>query len=415
MRHLILPSLLLTGLLLPAGASAQTRVYDWADDTAPALVTARGAIVFIHKDGTPFRTYGFSPNAKKGDADVVVADADGDDEPELVATGKPTFSLETTTEPRWFTAKGCKGATLGNFMADGKLALACASGRKIRVYTHDLQFAWELDPGRSVKSCTAGDVNNDGRDDLECTIGKGRYVHVDGEGKLLSAEVDEPKLEAGSEPFSRVAQPAAGLPSDMHDFDGDGTAEESLVADDTLVSIVSKSSPKALVTIDLKAAPESALVKDLDGDGKLEVVVASSKRIAVLRPGDKKAQAFPLSPKKYKRAPVADLSNVYANNFTDDAAAQKAIEDARPALAKCYASRAKKSGLTGSGQLLMQVFVTDKGKIKQVSKLHSDIPDKKVVACVKKALKKTKPPAAIEGGEGSVNITLVFSFRDFAK
>ena len=63
----------------------------------------------------------------------------------------------------------------------------------------------------------------------------------------------------------------------------------------------------------------------------------------------------------------------------------------------------------------MQVFVTDAGKIKQVSKLHSDIPDKKVVACVKKALGKTKPPKAAEGAEGSINITLAFSFRDFAK
>jgi hypothetical protein len=415
MRHLILPSIVLTGLLLPAGASAQTRVYDWADDTAPALVTARGAAVFIHKDGTPFRTYAFSPNARKGDADVVVADADGDDALEVVATGKPTFSLDTSTEPRWFMAKGCKGATLGDFMADGKLALACAKGRSISVYTHDLQFAWKLDPGRSVKSCVAGDLNNDGRDDLECAIGKGRYVHVDGEGKLLSADVDEPSLSEGSEPFSRVTPPPAGLPSDLHDFDGDGTAEESLAVDGTLVSVVSKASPKALVTIDLGAAPESALVKDLDGDGKLEVVVASSKLIAVLRPGDKKAQAFPLSPKKYKRAPVADLTNVYANNFTDDAAAQQAIRDIQPALAKCYASRARKSGLTGSGQLLMQVFVTDAGKIKQVSKLHSDIPDKKVVACVKKALGKTKPPKAAEGAEGSINITLAFSFRDFAK
>ncbi len=414
MRTLITPLVLTGALLIPALASAQARVYDWSDDTAPALVTARGAVVFIHKDGTPFRTYGFKPNAKKGAGDVVVADVDGDDSPELVAAGKPTFSLETSTEPRWFMPKGCAGATLGNFMNDGKLSIACASRRKVRVYTHDLQFAWELDPGRSLKGCVAGDVNNDGRDDLECSIGGGRFVHIDGEGKLLSADIEEARLAEGSEPFARV-EAQAGIPDTLHDFDGDGTAEESIVVDGKLVSIVSKSSPKALVTASLEAAPESALIKDLDGDGKLEVVVVSSKAIVVLRPADKTSAIFPIDPKKYRRAPVADLTNVYANNFTDDAAAQKAIEAARPALAKCYASRAKKSGLTGSGQLLMQVFVDDEAKVKSVSRLHSDIPDKKVVSCVTKALKKTRPPAANEGVEAAVNITLVFSFRDFAK
>ena len=164
--------------------------------------------------------------------------------------------------------------------------------------------------------------------------------------------------------------------------------------------------------IEIGKKPLATLVKDLDGDGNMEIVVLTEKEVLVLSPDGKRKDRFSIDAKKYKRAPVADLQSVYANNFTDNEAAQKTIKAMEADLAKCYASTVKKSEFAGSGQLLLELKADKDGKVTKINKLHSEIAGKSVVSCAEKTLKKAKLPASAEDNTGTVNVTMYFTFRD---
>lgn len=418
MTHL--PRLLgaLTGaalLLGAATASAQDlKLYDWPSADAPVMVSTKGGVLFLAKDGAPLRAYSWKAKNGKKLPPLFITDIDRDGQPDLLGAGKPTFAIGSNSNPMWFQSKGCAQTVLGDYIADTKLDVACITGSKISVYSHDNQFAWSINLGRRVKACYAGDISGNNKSDLECILsGTKKIARVGGDGTLMTSEADDTTVDPDAPPFEMFADVGQGaLDGQTFDFNKDGTPEEFLKVDDSLISVVSKSSPKALFTFNAKASPIAALVKDLDGDGNVEIVAISKKAIVVAHPSKKKEASYSLNTRKYKRKPLAELRSVYANNFADDAAAKASVDAVQPKLSKCYAGRAKKSGFTGSGQLLLQADVDDKGKVVKTSKIHSEIADKKVVSCALKALKKLKAPKAVEGANAIINITIVFTFRD---
>ena len=104
--------------------------------------------------------------------------------------------------------------------------------------------------------------------------------------------------------------------------------------------------------------------------------------------------------------------NAFSYHFADNEAAQKSIKDLEGDLAKCYASTVKKSEFAGGGQVLLMLKADKDGKIKNINKLHSEIADKSVISCAEKTLKKAKLPASVEGNNGTINVTMYFTFRD---
>lgn len=402
-------------LLSASAAAAQDlKLYDWPHADAPVMVSTKNGVLFLGKDGAPLRAYSWKAKNAKKLPRLFITDIDRDGQPDLLGAGKPTFAIASNSNPMWFQSKGCAQTVLGDFIADTKLDVACISGSQIKVYSHDNQFAWSINLGRGIKTCYAGDVSGDNKSDLECTLrGTKKIARVGGDGSLLTSEAEDTQVDPDAPPFEMFADIGQGaLDSKTFDFNKDGTPEEFLKVDNNLISVVSKSSPKALFTFNAKAPPIAAIVKDLDGDGNLEIVALSKKALVVAHPAKKKEAAYSLNTRKYKRKPLAELRSVYANNFTDDDAARASVDAVQPSLSKCYAGRAKKSGFTGSGQLLLQADVNDKGKVVKTSKIHSEIADKKVVSCALKALSKLKAPKAAKGANAIINITIVFTFRD---
>ncbi len=395
-------------LATPAVASAETSLYDWPDSTAPVMIVSDGDILFLHRDGKPYRTYDWSPSGEE----VHVADLDKNGGPEVLGVGRPTFAIATNADPMWFQKKGCKIGLVGDLIADEELELVCSDGRKVAVYTYDNQFAWSIDLGRRVKSCTLGDTNGDQKADIECKVGS-RIVRIDSSGELVTAEAEDSLILTDEPPYEAYAAVGEEVITDkkMFDFDEDGTAEEYVEMEGTLLMVKSKAKGEPMAKIDIKVEPKGVLVKNIDGEGKPEVIIATDKEVIVMAPDGERKERFSLDASDYSRAPVADLKSVYANNFSDDDAAQKAIMDLKEDLAGCYASQVRKSEFAGSGQLLLEVKVDEKGKVSSVNTLHSEIADKSVVRCAEGKLKGAGLPAAAEGNTGSVNINMVYTFR----
>lgn len=395
-----------TCLSAASAASAEVKLYDWPDATAPVVVVSDQSVIFLHKDGKPYRAY------KSGRGGYHVTDIDKNGGPDIVGMGRPTFAIGTNADPLWVMKKGCKIGLVADFVADDKLDVACSNGREFKVYTHDNQFVWSLAIGRSFKKCRAGDVNGDLKADIECKVGS-RYARIDGGGELITAEGEDELVADDAENYEAFAAVGEEVITDEQtfDLDGDGTPEEYLLMDGSLLVIKSRSKPKPLSMIDIKVKPEAALVKNLDGEGAPEIVVVTSKEIFVLSPDGKRQERYSLNASRYKRKPLADFQSVYANGFEDDEAASKAILAMQDDLSKCYAREVKKSGFAGSGQLLLQVQVDGEGAVKSVDRLHSEIADKSVVKCAMGKLKKATPGKA-SGDSATINVTMTYTFRD---
>ena len=408
-------SICTTLLVLGTASSAlaqDTRLYKTNDPTAPVMVAGPQGIVFLHKDGAPYRAY----DVKKG-AEIHVTELDQDGKPDLIIIGKPTFVIGGDASPRWFDKKGCKHAVLADIVADSKLDIACNDGKELKILTYDNQMAWSASINKRLGKCFAGDTNGDRKADLECKIGSKTYARFDSEGSLVSAEIDEPMIDQESPSYSPT--PAADLAvienKQTFDFDGDGTPEEYVKFEDKLLVVASKSRDKPLAMTELDSAPLGVLVVDLEGEDKKKkrsaVVALTAKNLVVLPTDGEGAQSYSLKSSSYKRRPVADLRSVYANGFEDNDAARKIVDDLQGDLAKCYTAQLKKTELAGSGQMLIQLKVNGEGKIVDTEVLHSEVADKKVAACAQKALRKGAYPKA-SSDSAAINITIYYTFRD---
>ncbi len=397
--------------LAASAASAQT-IYDWPDEQTPVAIHDGGSLYFLGKDRTVWRVYKWrAPKGKKAPA-VYLTDMNGDSKLDAVGAGTPSFGIDHQTNPIWFR-KSCDDLLVADFAKDDSKDFVCVDGQKIEAFTYDNQLIWSISIGKRYDWCVAGDINGDLKADVECKIrGSKKFARVDGQsGTMLAAEADAAEVTdpdfPGIDPVD--ADVLAGKAS--FDLDGDGTAEETLVVDGNAVAVKSRSKKTALGRIELGAKPVAAIVKDIDGDKKLDVVVVSSKDIAVWTAGAEVAK-YSLNASKYKRVPVANLQSVYANGFGDqDPAAKKAIEEMQDTLSKCYSSQVRKNQFAGVGRTLLEVKAGKGGKVQKVEKHHSSLADDKVVSCAMSTLKKAKLPEPADG-TASVNVTMEYTFRD---
>lgn len=393
-------------------ASAQD-VYAWPDKSTPVVVHNESGIFFVGKDKTVWRAYTW----KQADGDksepLHVIDLDKDGKLEVVGAGRPTFVLKSNSDPIWYDSKGCDQVLTGDFAADDKADLVCLRGKKVRMLTHDGQMVWEVSIGKSYDWCRGGDVNGDLKKDIECKIrGRKSYARFDGTtGEVLTPGSDDEQVtESGESPIQPMGKDSIEGKTTF-DLNGDGTAEESFLADGNAFAIRSRSSKTALGRVEMKGAPVAIHAVDLDGDKKLDIVAVSDKEIVITDAAGKETKSFSTNAKSYKRTPVAQLDSVYANGFADDAAAKKGVEAVNAKLDKCYASAVRKNQFAGTGRSLLKIDVDEKGKVKSAQKLHSDLADGGVVKCAQKVLEKADYGKAAEGGTGTVNVTLTYTFR----
>lgn len=402
---------LMVGISIASSNASAQEIYDWADTEVPAVVSSQGNLVFIGKEKAPTRVYSWKAAKGKHKKNAYLVDMDGDGKADVVGAGKPMFVLSSASDPVAFHKKGCFQVLVADFTADNKNDIACINGGSIAVFTHDLQMAWTSKINKKFSFCRAGDVNGDLKADLECKAGK-LWSRFDGStGELLAASTDTEEVTSPLNPGIGSADASVLDGKMMFDFNADGTAEESLLKDGNAVAIRSRSLKKGLGRIELKSAPISALVKDLDGDKKLDIIIVTKNQI-VIASTDGKSKSYSLNAKKYKRSPIAKLDSVYANGFeSQNENAQKVVSAVNAKLSKCYASQVRKNQFAGVGKMLVEATVNKKGKVTHVTEHHSSLADKKVGKCVRAIAKKLKFPEAATDA-ASINISMTFTFRD---
>lgn len=401
-----------TGVQL--ASAAEPALYDWPDADAPVFIRNDTGIIFIGKDKIPLRAYSWRENRGERHQPLYLADITRNGKPEIVGAGTPTFVLRANSDPVWALEKGCRQVIIGDFVADNKLDLFCQNGREMKVYTDDGQFVWELSLGRNIDWCRAQDINGDLKADFECKYrGASEYARIDSSGAIIAQSSKETEIEDGALTFEEPTPVGASIldGNTLFDLNADGQKQEGLIIDENAIVIQSRTAGVAPIRIETRGAPLSALVKDLNGDKKPEIVVLTRTHIHVISNAGADVATFGADAKRYQRHPVADLTSVHANGFEDDTRAREAIEAAQDRLSQCYANEVRRNPYTGSGRLLLQATVDGKGKATQVMQMHSDVGDRQVEQCARQILERLTFPNAA-GDSGTVNVNLTYTFRD---
>jgi hypothetical protein len=399
----------------PATADAvEPALYDWPDADAPVLIRNDSGLIFIGKEKAPLRAYSWRENRGERQQPLYLVDITRNGKPEIVGAGTPTFVLKSNSDPVWALEKGCRQVILGDFIADRKLDLFCQNGNEMKVYTDDGQFVWQLSLGRNIDWCRAEDINGDLKADFECKYrGANEYARIDSSGSILVQSAKETALNDGALSFEQPEPVSASIldGNTLFDINADGQKTEGLLADGNAVVIQSSTAGVAPVRIETRGAPVAALVKDLDGDRKPEVIILTRTHVHIASNGGEEVSTFGTDAKRYQRHPLADLTAVHANGFEDDTVARDAVVGAQERLSQCYANQIRRNPYTGSGRLLLQASVDGAGKVTQVMQMHSDLGDRQVEQCARQILERMTFPSA-SSGSGTVNVNLTYTFRD---
>jgi hypothetical protein len=396
-------------------------LYDWPAKEAPVMVHDAGSVVFIGADREPYRAYSW--DAADGDKikSTFIMNLDNEDGDDVIGVGKPTFALKTNSDPMWNIEAGCDQLIIANFYeADDRLELMCRRGTTISILNDQKEKVWSTNMGVRMDWCRAGDINGDLKADLECKYrGREAYVRIDSSGEFITQESEETKLTD-----SDVSHPrpdpvdASGLLSgkDTVDLNGDGQRNETLNAKGSKLVFGSTAKKEPTATVDLGGKITTALVKNLDGEGTQEIVAIAGDKIVVLSGAGEKLGTYAADAREYRRYPVADLQSVYAQGFTDNAKAQKVVEEAKKKLGACYERRVRGNLFVRIGEVIMKPHVDADGDVTNVEKIHSGIRDKQVERCATNVLEDLDYPKAStedgNDGKANVNIVMKFTFAD---
>ncbi len=375
----------------------------------------RRLIVALSPDGVAFVDVGSRslyrawPVKGRPGVDLTLADADSDGDLDVIAAGRPAFIISGDGDPISSVKGACDQVFIQDFAADRSVDVVCRKGTTFTATTHDGQKLWEYKlSGLKVGACAAGDLNGDNKSDLECSVGRGRYLRLDGAGNeqgrdFESAQLDHAAGAGGGEPSGLL------LGEQAFDLDGDGTAEETLAVSGAQVIVRSRAKGN-LATLEVGKIT-AALAEDLDRDGKADVVLGGEGKVFFLGADGKVAATVVVDPKKVKREATAVLNGVSANGLESDDLARATVQDQTAKLAGCYTSNVKKDPYARVGRVIFNLLVDEKGKVSKAERLHSDLNDKGVEGCIQKTLSGVTYPKATQPG-ASVTVTLRMGFFD---
>lgn len=403
-------------------ARAETpRLYDWGAKEAPVLVTNDSGVIFLGENRKAWRAYSWERAEGENKEGLFLVDLDQDGSSDVVAAGEPTFAIRSNSNPWWTLDEGCRQVIVANFAADDKPDIMCNQGTEIGIYTHDRQKVWTLDLGVRLDHCKAADINGDLKADLECRYAdREAWIRVDAEGDILAQESEESEIEETENGFDQASPVSSEVweGEKEYDLNGDGTAEESIVADGSALVLKSRSKKKAVARTDVGGEIRAALVKNLDGEGEPEIVALTDSRIVVLDNEGEKLGSYSSDAGEYKRYPVAKLKNAYGRKFADNNKASAAVEEANEKFAKCYEDRVRGKLLVGTGEVILNAYIGKDGSVDRIELMHSAIDDDEVESCAKDVLRGLEfpKPKKKEDGEGrqtaKMNVILQFTFAD---
>ncbi len=413
-----------TSLLMLSAVTAQDAVtelhaLDTPDGKLVLAVSGNGVTFLKPKEGTSFRAFKNQRKAMKGDkADwITIRDANSDGQADVIGLGKPIFLVSSSAEPIHNIASGCDQARVANFQDDKSLEIACRKGSTMKMMTHDGQKLWDYKiQGIRLGLCQFGDLNGDNKHDIECKVkGKNNWLRLSGSGEELGRTFDEAALDGEVEDdnpgyANTMANYLKG--EELFDLNGDGTAEEWVKMDGKALVIGSRAGGKAIARHETGPIT-SILAQDLDGDGKADLIAGGKGKVFFFDAAGKLTATVISDPKKLKRKTDVIIDSVRANNLEndDEAAVRPSLDKGKAKLASCYAGNVKKNPYTRVGRTIWALNIDKKGKVSKVERLHSDLSDKKVENCLRKAMKKMSFPKAKEA-DANVTVTLKFGFLD---
>ena len=144
----------------------------------------------------------------------------------------------------------------------------------------------------------------------------------------------------------------------------------------------------------------SAAVGDIDGDGKLEVLLGGVGIVRVLGSGGAVRADVRIDPARMQRTPVATLSGANATGLAvphkadnieevDEGALRQLLEQKGfGAVKTCYERRLKSYPLPHRGKVILKFKVDARGKIRGQDTLYSDVTNEAVIGCISKAAKR---------------------------
>ena len=383
------------------------------------VAVSRNGVTFVDaKAGLPFRAFRSTRTAVKGSKPdwFLIRDVDKNGTIDVVGVGKPAFIVEANGAPLYSIPAGCPQFHLADFDADNAADILCRNGDNIELRTYNGQKLWQYKVmGLNLGVCNFGDMNGDLKADIECEVlRKGAYLRISGDGTELGRDFASAQLSAPEDDNPRNAERMANYlkGNETFDLNGDGTAEEWVRLEGTVLLVASKSKPKGYARHEVGRA-FSVLVDDVDDDGKQEIVVGGAGKVFIIDHEGKLAHTVTVDPKKLKRQTDVKVESVNANALEDtsEAAVRGALEKNLGKFTACYSGKVKSNPFTRVGRAIHSLSVNKKGGVTKVERLHSYLEDRNVDSCLAKALKTVKFTAG-KAADSSVTVTLEFGFVD---
>lgn len=271
--------------------SGQTVTADFNHDGKPDLVCTDGSVLLGNGDGTFNTGTPWSISGLSGATSIVTADFNGDGSPDLLVTFAPSTSIYVLLGNGDGTFRAAVATNIGTVFSspiavdingDAKADILGISGGQLFVFLGkgDGTFAPGLTyPGYNTGSVmTVGDFNGDGKPDVAQAVGAAGNVSGivavflgNGDGTFQAA----------------ITSPGVDFPSAIEAGDLNGDGKMDLVVSNNSF-IPNGSSPQSFTllgngngTFQTPGVPVPTpvgdlLLVDLNGDGKLDLVVAGS-------------------------------------------------------------------------------------------------------------------------------------------
>lgn len=401
-------------LMLPLASSAEEgAIYEWPSEEAPVLIENQSGLFLLGSDGSPLRVFSWNRNQGAEDRAVRLIDMDGDGNPNIVGSGTPTFVLQANGNPIFGEADGCRQVQVGRLVSRRGLDLVCVKRREVRAYTADGQFAWGFSPGVNIDYCRIGEVSGTG-EDVECKLaGREQYVRISGNGELLNDAGTSHMVAAGdSRSYVRPVQEGVWTGEETFDLTGDGRPVERIVAVEAGLEIRRGEEEEPLFTVETGAKPLAAMVTTFGEEESSSIVALTANHIFVIRAAGEEVSRYSANAGRYRRVPHGELVSVFARGFGEgDSDAREAVRGVQAQISQCYGNRLRAHPFAGSGRQMVQVLVDESGAVKEVNQTASQVGDRQVEDCARQALRRGNYPAATEG-QGTINVNIVFTFRD---